>query len=58
MNSSSKSILKEDLDDRWRAMFGGLEISNPQPAATRFYGAVPDQASLHGILETYPRLEP
>jgi hypothetical protein len=44
-------ILKENLDGRWRDWFGGLSFTSEGPGATRLFGKIPDQASLHGILE-------
>ena len=42
--------LKGALDDRWSAWFDGLAIAQDAHGDTILYGAVRDQAALHGLL--------
>jgi hypothetical protein len=38
------------LPDRWEAWFEGLTLTRETDGTTTLYGAVPDQAALHGML--------
>ncbi len=44
-------ILKETLDERWKAWFESLALDSLPNGATRISGEVSDQAELHGCLE-------
>ena len=42
--------LKEQLDQRWSAWFGGLTVTTGENGETLLTGEVVDQAALHGLI--------
>ncbi len=42
--------IKEQLDQRWSAWFGGLTVTHEANGETALTGEVVDQAGLHGLL--------
>lgn len=39
------------LDDRWRTLLDGLDLTHTQDGTTVLRGPVTDQAALHGLLQ-------
>lgn len=40
------------LDSSWSEWFDGLEVASQENGETRMAGLIPDQAELHGVLNT------
>ena len=43
--------IKGYLDPTWSDWFAGLKLAHLEANETLLYGALPDQAALHGLLE-------
>ena len=43
--------IKGYVDQRWSEWFGGLKMTRLEGDETLFFGLLPDQSALHGLLE-------
>ena len=53
MSQIYKILIAEEVDTRWAAWFGGMEMlspAGPGAAGTMLRGELPDQAALYGVL--------
>ncbi len=51
MSEYYEIMIRGHLDQRWSEWFEGLNISHQEGDMTLLSGLLPDQASLHGLLE-------
>ena len=50
MNGTYRFLVRGHLDDRWSEWLGGLAIQRLEDGTSVLTGAVPDQATLHGVI--------